>query len=186
MNNLISSLIRVLPFAVLLIVISVRVKQGKLTKEELGLKLPASNSIFMICFFGFLCFMLLTEFFLYRFGLLESNPWQHNAINTLIRIAGMVVLAPIAEELLFRGIFLNKLMQWRLNKHAAVAVQSIVFVAVHSFAYQNTLSSKIGIAQSLIDATLYAYARFSTQSIYTPIIMHSTGNLIATVEQFIL
>jgi membrane protease YdiL (CAAX protease family) len=186
MNDLIASLVRVLPFVILLLVIRIRVKQGKFTKEDLGLRLPASNSKFLIWSLVFLCFIMLTEIFLYRYELLESNPWRHNAINTAIRILGMVVLAPVAEELLFRGIFLNKLMQWKLQKPAAVAVQAIVFVAVHSFAYENTVSSNVGIVQSLVDATLYAYARFSTQSIYTPIAMHATGNLIATLERFIL
>ncbi len=186
MDEVTTALIRVLPFVAILLVIRLRLKQGKFTKETLALQKPKSNSTFLLWYVGFLVFILLTEFTLYHFGLLETSKWKHGLLPSVIRIAGMVVLAPVAEELLFRGIFLNKLLHWKLNKHVSVFVQSILFVVLHSFAYENTLSSNIGIAQSFIDATIYAYARFSTQSIYTPMAMHATGNLTATLEMLFL
>jgi len=99
---------------------------------------------------------------------------------------GAVVLAPVAEELIFRGIFLNKLLEWKVNKHLAISILSLLFVAMHSFTYENTLSSNISIAQTFIDASLFSYARLYTNSLYTPMAMHATGNLIATLERFIL
>ena len=131
-------------------------------------------------------FIIATELTLFKTGLLEVTHWNHNLPSSLIRILGIVVLAPVSEELLFRGLFLHKLIQWKLNKHIAVLIQALVFVILHSFAYENTLSSNTGIVQGFLDACIYAYARFYTKSIYTSIVMHSTGNLIAVLEQFIL
>ncbi|NBP68730.1 MAG: CPBP family intramembrane metalloprotease, partial [Cytophagia bacterium] len=104
---------------------------------------------------------------------------------TLLRILGIVILAPIAEELMFRGFLLSRLLNKKINPHLAIAIQAILFVLLHSFAYRNDLSAKISIVQSFIDASLYGYARYHTKSILTPITMHMTGNSIALLEKFI-
>lgn len=181
-----AAIIRVLPFVVLLTVFSIRVRQKKFNTAELGLQKPVSLIRSVWCWSAFLLFILASEFTLYHLGLLEADKWNHTLLPSVIRITGAVILAPIAEEILFRGILLNKLMQWKGNMHVAIFVQAVLFVMVHSFTYENTLSSNIGIAQTFIDAAIYGYARFYTQSIYTPMAMHSTGNLIATLERFIL
>jgi hypothetical protein len=186
-NELVRSVIRILPFIILLIVVAVRIRQGKLTKQELYIQKPQPIYRFFIWFLAFLAFMLCTEFVLYKNGLLESNPWNHTLPSSILRITGMIILAPIAEELLFRGILLGKLTQNnRVNFHLAVLIQALLFVALHNFTYDGTVYSNIGLAQSLIDAVLYAYAKQHTKSIYTPIAMHMSGNLIATLERFIL
>ncbi|MBF4470039.1 CPBP family intramembrane glutamic endopeptidase [Flavobacterium sp. HJJ] len=100
-------------------------------------------------------------------------------------IPGAVILAPIAEELLFRGCILNLLNKKKINNHLAVLIQACFFVLLHNFTYQNTMSSNIGIVQSLVDAILFGYARQYTKSLYTPITMHMTGNAIAVIERFI-
>ena len=81
---------------------------------------------------------------------------------------------------------LNKLISLKVNKHIAIFILAVIFVVVHSFVFENTISSKIGIAQVFIDATLFSYARFTTKSIYTSITMHIIGNLIATLEIYLL
>ena len=121
-----------------------------------------------------------------KLEILEIDKWNHTLIPSAIRIVGAVILAPITEELFFRGIFLHKLVGWKLNKHLAIFIQSCIFVSFHAFAYQNNLASNIGIVQTFVDATLFGYAKYQTKSIYTPIAMHMTGNLIATLERFIL
>jgi membrane protease YdiL (CAAX protease family) len=134
----------------------------------------------------FLIFILATEICLYRIGLLDVTPWNHDLSSSIIRVLGIVILAPIAEELLFRGILLHKLEQWKIKRFTSILIQAAAFVGLHSFAYENTLSSNIGIAQSFIDAVIYALAKYNSKSIYTPIAMHATGNLIAILERFIL
>ena len=116
--------------------------------------------------------------------LLEITPWNHPLFASIIRIAGAVILAPIAEEFIFRGLFLNMLIKRKLNLHLAIFMQAVVFVLLHNFTYQNSLSSNIGIVQSLADAMLFGYAKYYTKSIFTPMAMHITGNAIATLERF--
>ena len=180
-----SALLRVLPFIVVITVIAIRLFIKHLSPQDIALKKPASVKRFLYWMLGFLAYVLLVEFTLYHFGILEIDKWNHPLISSIIRIAGAVIFAPIAEELLFRGILLNALEKWKLNKHLSIIIQAVLFVMLHNFAYQNSLSANIGVVQSFFDACLFAYARYHTKSIYTPIAMHMTGNLIATIERFI-
>lgn len=181
-----TALIRVLPFLVILIVLFIATKKRKIAVNDLHLKNPSSISHFLLWVIVFFVFILATEFTLFQLGILEVDKWNHSLFASIIRISGAVILAPIAEELIFRGLLLSKLMNKKISVHFAILLQACVFVLLHNFAYQNTLSSNIGIAQGFIDATLFGYARQYTKSLYTPIAMHMTGNLIATLERFIL
>ena len=180
-----SALLRVIPFAIIIFIMMMRLKLKKSTREELYLVKPLSLTSFLWWCGSFLILILVTECILYRFGLLEIVKWNHPPVGSVIRITGAVLLAPVAEELLFRGLFLQKLTSWNINKHLSVAIQSAVFVLMHNFTYDHTTSAKIAIAQGFMDACLFAYAKYQTKSIYTSMVMHSTGNLIATLERFI-
>ncbi|HMG14922.1 MAG TPA: CPBP family intramembrane glutamic endopeptidase [Saprospiraceae bacterium] len=184
-NELLLSLIRVLPFLIIIIIIKLRSKEGKLDQIDLYLKQPDKISSLLIWCLAYLIFILITEYVLYQFGLLEIKHWNHSLISSIILIIGAVILAPIAEELIFRGIILEKLIQWKIRKQTAIFLQAILFVLLHNFTYDLTITSTISIATTLVDAVLFAYAKYETKSIYTSMSMHSTGNLIATLERFI-
>ena len=186
MNELIKILIRILPFLVIIIALTIRVRKGKLTKDDLGIRKPETNFKAVIWCFSFLMFCILTEFILFQAGLIEFKNYEFDIETSVLKIIGMVLIAPIAEELLYRGLFLTKLVNLKLNNHIAIFIIAILFVIVHSFVFENTIASKIGIIQIFVDATLFGYARLATKSIYTPITMHITGNLIATAEMYLL
>jgi membrane protease YdiL (CAAX protease family) len=179
-------LLRILPFLAAIVGISIGIKRKKISTSDLYIQKPNSYRNLFVWWFSFLIFIILTEIILYNSGILKVGTWKNSFFPSILKILGMVLLAPIAEELIFRGFFLHKLRQWKLNRHIAIILQALFFVALHSFAYQNTLYANIGIAQVFIDAVLFAYAMYATRSIYTSIVMHATGNLIAVLEQFIL
>jgi membrane protease YdiL (CAAX protease family) len=185
-SEITTSLFRVIPFAIVIIVFMVLLQRKKITKEMIDLQSPSSAPRFLVWWLGFLGLILVIEYMLSLFGLLEVSPWKHSsALSSSIRIIGSIALAPVAEELLFRGIILYKLSK-RMNRHAAIVIQASFFVLLHSFTYESSLSSTVGIVQGLIDASMFAYARYSTNSLYTSITMHATGNAIAILERFIL
>lgn len=186
MNNEIKlAIIRALPFLIVICVVAVLIQRQKIKSKDLNINKPISSKSYLIWTIGFLIYTLLTEFFLYSLNILQVNHWNHPLSPSIILIFGAAILAPIAEELIFRGFILNLLIKKKLNMHMAILVQACFFVLLHSFTYENTLSSNIGIVQTFIDALLFAYARQYTQSIYTPITMHISGNLIAIIERFI-
>lgn len=184
-DEIIKSLIRVLPFLAILILFPILVKRKKVKTSEIFLQRPILLRKYLYWTIGFLLFVLATEMLLYRVGLLEVDAWNHPLMPSIIRIAGAVILAPIAEELIFRGVIFTQISKKIKSIHVAVLIQAIVFVLLHNFTYENTLSSNIAIVQSFVDALLFAYARVYTKSLFTSITMHITGNLIATIERFI-
>ena len=181
-----SALLRTLPFLIVICVVLIGIKRKKINPQDIDLKDSFRIRPFLFWTVGFLLYTLLTELTLNCFGLLSVNSWNHSLYPSLILIGGAVILAPIAEEFMFRGFVLNAMTKKKVNVHLAIFIQAVFFVLLHNFTYENTLSSNIGIAQSLIDATLFGYARKYTKSLYTPIAMHMSGNLIAVLERFIL
>jgi len=180
-----SALIRVLPFAVILFILLLQIKKGRITKQDLFLNKPYSVKGFFYWLIGFLLVVVTIEYCLYKAGILEINKWNHPFFSSVIRITGAVFLAPIVEELIFRGLLLNMLVKRKINLHLAIFIQAVIFGLLHNFTYQNSLTANIGIAQSLMDAMLFGYAKYATRSIYTPMAMHVTGNFIATAERCI-
>lgn len=179
-----SALLRVLPFAVIIVILFIAAKKRKIDIEDLYVKKPRSIKNYLIWVAGFMLFVLLIEFAFYKLGILVIDKWNHPFYASIIRILGAVILAPIAEEIIFRGLLLSRLTK-KANIHLAISIQACLFVLLHNFTYKNTLTSNIGIVQGFVDALLFGYARQYTKSIYTPITMHITGNFIATLERFV-
>ena len=80
-----------------------------------------------------------------------------------------LIIAPISEELLFRGIFLNKLRRI-VPLSFAVLISSILFGAVHSYG-------------SMISAVVFAFCMgilyLKSENILVPIFAHFLNNLLA-------
>ncbi|MEO6229904.1 MAG: CPBP family intramembrane glutamic endopeptidase [Ferruginibacter sp.] len=184
-NEILRSILRVLPFLIVVIVIIVLIKRKKINPLDIDLQKPVSYGRFFTCLMAFAAYTLLTELVLYKMDLLQVDAWTKSLLPSVIQIVGIVILAPIAEELLFRGLVLSKLIKAGVNQHLAIIIISALFVAAHQFTYQNTITSNIGIVQSYVDAVLFSYARFYTKSLFTSMVMHSFGNAVAVVERFI-
>ena len=180
------ALLRTGPFVLVLLVIAFQVRRGGLDRVALGLRPPSSAARFALWWLGFVVLIAAVEVTFWWFGLLEVSHWHHSLLPSIIRITGMVLLAPIMEEIVFRGIALSWLEKRFGSFHLAVVAQALAFVALHNFAYDNSLAARIGVVQSFVDACLFAYARRHTKSLLTPIAMHVTGNLVATAEMFAL
>lgn len=184
-NEILKSIVRVLPFLIVVVVITILIKKKKINPLEIDLQKPVSTGRFFACVMAFAAYTLLTEFVLYKMELLQVDAWKKSLLPSIIQIIGIVILAPIAEELLFRGLVLSKLIKAGVNKHLAIMIIAALFVLAHHFTYENTMAGNIGIVQSFVDAVLFSYARFYTKSLFTSMAMHSFGNAVAVVERFI-
>jgi membrane protease YdiL (CAAX protease family) len=181
-NPVLNSILRVAPFIILIAVVALRVRQGRIQPADIGWQRPRSLSAAFGWWLLFLGLAFGWELLLWSYNELELGGFKHAGFQAAVRIVGMILLAPVAEELIFRGLFFNFLTRKLNNVHLAVVLQAVVFVALHNFAYQATFSGNVGVAQSFIDACLFAYARRQTGSIFVPIAMHVTGNSIAVIE----
>lgn len=185
MNPNVSAILRVLPFIIALTVFYIAYRKNKIKKDDIAWNPPKNRSSIFFWILCYAVFSVFTELFLYSQHLLQVEPWEMPTGAKILRSIGIVLLAPITEEIIFRGILLSKLRQKKINILFAVMLQAIAFVALHSFAYEGTLAAKIGIIQVFVDACLFGFARIHTHSLYTSIGMHMTGNLIAVMERIL-
>ena len=182
---MLAALIRVVPFLIVFVVFSIRVRQGRISKADLGWQRPNSWPAATGWWILFAALAVSVELVLHHYGKLELGGFKHSGFPAALRIVGMILLAPVAEELLFRGLFLSWLTRLLKKPHVAVAIQAVAFVLVHNFTYAGTFSGTVAIFQTFVDACLFAYARRSTGSIFVPMAMHITGNSIAVAEMLI-
>ncbi len=86
----------------------------------------------------------------------------------------VAILAPVVEEVLFRGILLNRwAVKWGVG--TSVAATSIAFGLLHG--------NPVGITMvGLVAAVLY----LRTGSLVVPIAFHAANNLVATIPEFVM
>ncbi|KRN29017.1 hypothetical protein IV38_GL001232 [Lactobacillus selangorensis] len=104
-------------------------------------------------------------------SLLTSGK-AHPSILILLMVY-LIIIAPILEELLFRGILMN--LFWPDSFWVPILISATVFGLAHQ---SNTFSSFL-IYFSM--GAFFAYLYRSTGNLYTDIIAHMTNNLLAAV-----
>ncbi len=86
-----------------------------------------------------------------------------------------IILAPVTEEVLFRGFLLPSWSRSRLGPTGAVAATSAIFAAMH-IQYDSCGMIAVGLA-----GCLYGWLRLRSGSLLPPIIAHCMGNAVATI-----
>ena len=101
--------------------------------------------------------------------LLQEGPTVFNLANPLatqgLSLIDGIILAPIMEELIFRGILLHKLAS-RWSKPAAIIFSSVIFGILHG----------PGMIGSTIWGILMCLIYFRTRTLAVPIIIHMLWN----------
>ena len=85
---------------------------------------------------------------------------------------GMVLLAPLFEEMLFRGLLFTGARQTRLGVRGAVLLTALLFAIGH---YQY---GAIGASYVFVHGLLLGVARHRSDTIKLPILMHALWNLL--------
>ncbi len=87
-----------------------------------------------------------------------------------------VVIAPVTEELFFRGFMFKGIRHSAVGPAGAVVLTSLAWALMHA---QYDL---YGIAIVFLGGLLLGYARLRSGSLYVPIVMHVLQNIVATFE----
>ncbi len=101
-------------------------------------------------------------------------PWEDGIWPVIFTIVIAGVIAPIMEELIFRGFILNRFLV-KYNASNAVIFSSILFGILHFEAFLSALIF------SAIMCLLYLH----THSLWVPIIVHVCNNLLVLAQLFI-
>jgi len=109
----------------------------------------------------------------------EESYWVdpesvNNAIIYSLAVVNLVILAPILEEVIFRGYVLDTCRGF-LQEREAVIISSCIFGLIH-YSY-----GPIGIVLISLGGGLYAWIRLRTNSLIPAIICHSIWNGISVL-----
>lgn len=88
----------------------------------------------------------------------------------------LVICAPLLEELIFRGYLFKAWRNSRLGLSGTLLLTSVLFTALHAGQYNLTILAMI-FSLSII----LGLAREKSGSIWVPILIHATNNLVAAV-----
>jgi membrane protease YdiL (CAAX protease family) len=168
------------------------VRPGKLTWAELGIAPPRWRWLWLLLAVGVTLILLPLRGLIgvivqqWLGGGLEAMQSRLDLLlgsglswpRFFVTLLGAGLLAPVAEELFFRG-FLYMALRQRLGIAAAVTISSLVFAVGHIDALGVVAASFIiGIALALV----YEY----TRSLWVAIAIHAFNNSLATVLVYLL
>jgi beta-phosphoglucomutase len=92
----------------------------------------------------------------------------------------LIVAAPLAEEVLFRGFAFQGILTSRLGGVGAVTLTSLIWALIH------LQYDFYGIFTIFVSGLLLGYVRLKTGSIYLTMLLHALMNLIATIEVIVV
>ena len=150
------------------------------------LKLDASNIFSTVSFWEILVIVMLNIFFSY--GMLYLSDYIVHSIPPesylsflipaksiggglagVLSLLSVILISPPVEEMLFRGIFLNK-MKMIVPLTFAVLISSLLFASLHSFG---------GILSAFVFGICMALLYLKTDNILVPILAHFINNLLS-------
>jgi hypothetical protein len=102
---------------------------------------------------------------------------SQSALLAAVIVVGAGVLAPVIEELLFRGLLLRALLR-RMSPEAAVFVSALAFALAHLAGDPNSLPALPALAALGVVLGIVA---LRTGSLSRPILIHAGFNLTATM-----
>ncbi|WP_201585478.1 CPBP family intramembrane glutamic endopeptidase [Psychrobacter jeotgali] len=155
----------------------IRIKKGRV-RQYLALR-PFSLATGLGMFGLLLLFMIGSQLLTYWLGKSPSvfvNPLYASVSSVWLLVAAMVVVAPIYEELVFRGILWSAIAeQFSAPRGAIVAsfLTSVIFAVIH---LQYGLYE---ISTIVVLALIFCYARIKSGSLLLPILLHIINNGIA-------
>lgn len=100
-----------------------------------------------------------------------------DTVDLVLVVVALVVLAPVTEELIFRGILLSRLVR-SMSPVWAIVVSAALFALIHYLGDQNAVAALPGL---FLIAVALGYAAIKTGSLSLPIFLHAGVNLTATV-----
>ena len=95
----------------------------------------------------------------------------HNPIGILV----LCIIAPIAEEYLFRGLMMRKMLKWNISPWYAIIGSSIMFGLIHLNPAQ--------IPGAIILGIVMAWMCYRTKSLIPGIIIHITNNTLSLIPE---
>jgi membrane protease YdiL (CAAX protease family) len=114
-------------------------------------------------------------------GLPQPEPWgsRYAGGALAVRLLGLILLAPIAEELVFRGVLFARICQTRLGRTGAIVIPAMLFALMH------VQYSALEMSFIAVDGLFFGLARYQSRSLFVPILLHASGNAFAAYQRLL-
>jgi membrane protease YdiL (CAAX protease family) len=104
----------------------------------------------------------------------------------LIMALQTVIIAPILEEILYRGLLFRTFYDYHKNGAHIISAFLFGFAHIYSGLFRGDLTQIIHIIPYMIMGLAFSYAYEKRGNLYVPILMHMLVNLIATLGALLL
>lgn len=151
-------------------------------KQEISLskickfkKVNLRNSLIVIlCSFGLVLFSSsLVDLLMSKFpSYIETSKIISSNTNSILGIISIILILPLFEEILFRGLIFNDLKK-HLNITIAIVIQGFLFAIAHGNILQSIYTFILGIVLAIVYDKL--------NSIIAPMLLHVTYNLLGSI-----
>jgi membrane protease YdiL (CAAX protease family) len=117
------------------------------------------------------------------FGIIKIPEYMLNIhypteISKWLLVLGVGVMAPVLEEVIFRGFLFKEFTYTFLGTWGSVLLTSLIWAVIHS---QYEL---VYLAIIFVTGLLFGYARIKSESLLVPIAMHVLFNVSAAIELY--
>ncbi len=167
------------PVVVALCLLFVRLRKGPGVKDYLGLSWPGARTS-VAWTLGLLCLVGGSDLLTVALGRpvvpeVMVELYRNAGVKPLIWV-GMILAAPVAEELFFRGFLFRGWRESRLGGLGTIVFTSALWAVIH------LQYDFFGIAMIFFFGLILGTVRLQTGSVLLCIILHAIMNFIATIE----
>ena len=149
-------------------------------REFLALRWPAARTV-GLWLGAFAVLVVVEEWASRMLGLPAPESWgdRYTGLVLVVRLIGLVVLAPVAEELVFRGVLFGRIARTRLGQPGAVVIPAALFALLH------LQYSPVEMGFVAVDGLFFGLARAQSRSLYVPMLLHASGNAVAAAQRLL-
>jgi len=152
--------------------------------DALALRLPTSLGRALLIFVALLALEYVLRFAVAVVFAVVMSVWELPALTPRssqgfgLGTMNVLVIAPVLEELIYRGMLLQSLIKTRLGFWGAAVLTSLAFAAMHA-PYDTVLNVLFGVLVPFSTGMVLAIALRQTGSLCVCIALHTTVNAIA-------
>lgn len=109
--------------------------------------------------------------------MIEVMLGGHSVGSLVMGILLVGMLAPLAEELFFRGCLQRLFTTGGMNVHLAVWLTAFIFSAMHGQVY--------GFVPRMLLGAIFGYAAVWSHSLWVPVLMHALNNTLYVIGRYV-
>ena len=174
MHPIADNLVSIFSMSALLAFVLWRMRVRQIPFGDLGsLNLNKKNLFFGTVFLA--AFILLEEIYMWILGIEMPMGFLEFMLSEplILGLISVVIIAPIAEEFIFRGFLYSQLSRTRIGPWGAVTLSSLLWTVIH-FQYEVLI-----LIVLFIFGIFLGYIRMAYKSLSLPIMLHGINNLFA-------